>query len=208
VEDAGFSNTVRAGASGLLLAVVGDVVCGVICAVAVGTVSGPLSDAVSKAAFVVRKVVGSNGAVAATAAGLAGELVSDLAAGFAPALASALTTGLAPDFGFRFGELRLELALPFEAVLGRALKSTFVWNFETGAVLEFVPVFPTLCSAAELDMDEASVALKLENADDWGNAAVEVVAAGVAAGMRIASTCIGVTTDLIALDAPLEPSLT
>jgi len=44
------------------------------------------------------------------------------------------------------------------------------------------------CSGAELDMDEASVALKL--ADDAGLVAVE--AAGVAAGMRIASTYIGV----------------
>jgi len=39
-------------------------------------------------------------------------------------------------------------------------------------------------------MDEASVALKLEGADDGDLVAVE--AAGVAAGMGIASTCIGV----------------
>lgn len=44
------------------------------------------------------------------------------------------------------------------------------------------------CSGAELDMDEASVALKL--ADDGGMVAVEAV--WVAAGMGIASTCIGV----------------
>lgn len=50
------------------------------------------------------------------------------------------------------------------------------------------------------------MALKLEAADDdgRGGAATEVVAAGVAAGMRIASTRIGVTTDWIALDAPIE----
>lgn len=39
-------------------------------------------------------------------------------------------------------------------------------------------------------MDEASVALKLEGADDGDLVAVE--AAGVAAGMGIASTCIAV----------------
>ena len=41
-------------------------------------------------------------------------------------------------------------------------------------------------------MDEASVALKLEGTGGEDEALVAVGGAGVAAGMRIASTCIGV----------------
>jgi len=60
-----------------------------------------------------------------------------------------------------------------------------------------------------MDMDVASVPLKLEAAhgDGRGGAATEVVAAGAVAGMRIASARIGVTTDWIALDAPIEEGL-
>jgi len=90
-------------------------------------------------------------------------------------------------------------------VLQLDFESMFVSSFESKGAPDFMPRFaPNLeadfevvsaaaewsleCSGAELDMDEASVALKL--ADDAGRVAVE--AAGGAAGMRIASTCIGV----------------
>lgn len=55
-------------------------------------------------------------------------------------------------------------------------------------------------------MDEASVALKLGLANDGALAAV--LAACAADGMGIASICIGCATGWIALDAPMEGSLT
>lgn len=117
-----------------------------------------------------------------------------------PRAAAELAAGLAPDFpaGFEFGlnELRaeMELAPRLGAVLELDLELMFVSALETNPAPDSMPdfalVFSSVCSGVALDMDEASVALKLGGADDGGLAAAEAVC--VAAGMRIASTYIGV----------------
>ncbi len=162
-----------------------------------GVISDPVNNVVSKDTVVVDKDVGSEGVVSGTVAVLVVDLASDI------------TT----DFEVRFNELRvgLELTPRFGTVLEMDLESPFGWSFETNVAPDFVPdsaptFAPNLesdlavvvvvadwspeCSGAELDMEEASVALKLEEADDEGLAAVG--AARVAAGMGIAFTCIGV----------------
>lgn len=110
-------------------------------------------------------------------------------------LAAGLASDLPADFEFGLDELRvgLELAPRLGAVLELDLESMFVSGLETDpapdSMPDFAQVFASVCSGAALDMDEASVALKLGGADDGGLAAAEAVCA--AAGMRIASTYIG-----------------
>ncbi len=171
---------------------VGDVVGNVTDAVAGDVVGDAVSNVISKGAVVVtNKDVDTEGVIPGTVVKFAADLVS----------------GLLADSDFRSDDLRLSLAPAprFVAVLQLDFESMFVSSFESKGAPDFMPRFaPNLeadfevvsaaaewsleCSGAELDMDEASVALKL--ADDAGRVAVE--AAGGAAGMRIASTCIGV----------------
>jgi hypothetical protein len=106
-------------------------------------------------------------AASGTGAGLIAGLMSDLAA------------NLAANFEIGFGELRLsvELDIRFGAALGLDL--------ESDSALE-----------SKVDMDEVSLALKLEGIDDWeddnGGVRGEAGATSAVPGMRIVSTRIEV----------------
>jgi hypothetical protein len=167
---------------------------------------------VIKDVIVVIEGVGSENVVSVTAAELA-SLASGLTADFKFGMAG---SGLSPELTLRFGAvLGLDLESTFVAgfetspvpVFALSVVPSTVPNFVSNFVPTFVPICAPncepdsavvsaaagrlpVCSAAELDMDDASVALKLEDADDGALAAVE--AACAATGMGIAFTCIAV----------------
>jgi len=192
---------------------VGDAVGGVAGCVVSGVVgrvvSDPVSNVISEDAAVVIEDVGSESVVPVTVAELAASLASGLVADFKFGIDE---LGLATELTLRFGAvLGLDLESTFVAAFETSPVPVFSLSTVPNFVSNFVPIFvPTcasncepdsaavsaaagrlpVCSAAELDIDDASVALKLEDADDGALAAVE--AACAATGMGIAFTCIAV----------------
>jgi hypothetical protein len=121
-----------------------------------------------------------------------------------PEVAARLAAMLGLDWGLTFAS-RIEIdpapALTLIVTLGCAFvfAPTFSPNFAPAFASEVEVVAEGdglgVSSGAELDMEVASLAPKLAGADDAGANAggrVAVEAAGVAAGMEIASTCIAV----------------
>lgn len=128
-------------------------------------------------------------------------------------MAASLTVPFSPDLLADF-EARLDAAaLRLEAVLPSGVGLATDLDLDSGPGLALAASLDTTalilcglrselrgawmalesfveCPAVGLDMEEASVAPKLEGADEAIRAAVG--AAGAVAGMRIASTCIGV----------------
>ncbi|MGB8011187.1 MAG: hypothetical protein WCF68_06210 [Terriglobales bacterium] len=142
----------------------------------------------------------------ATGAGLAVTLTSD-------ATPDLISDGTA-DFTFASGGNKLRFGLkltpPFGATaepdFKAALASSLAPSFCPDSVPDPAPALPAnfavvaatvdrfcTCSGARLDTQEASAAVKLAIADGGGCGAVEATAG--AAGMTIASTCIGVPRD-------------
>jgi hypothetical protein len=148
--------------------------------------------------FVVSTGIGSAGEAAGAVADFASDFISD----FGSDLASALST----DFEFSSNELRVGPALParFGARLALDLAAMFVsrfvfastWapNLEPDSAVVPDAADSSWEGSAALDMDEASVALKLVGGDDAGSV-VAGGAAGIATGMGIASTYIGAPRD-------------